>query len=83
MCIIGGFFKGLYLIGLKNTMILSLCHLMTAKAGESAVLVINTMCSADREKAADIQYLPSLVGATRLQLINTPSRGVENNAPTN
>lgn len=60
MCIIGGFCKGLYLIGLKNTVILSLCHLMTAKAGESAVLVINTMCSADREKAADIQYLPSL-----------------------
>lgn len=63
MCIIGGFCKGLYLIGLKNTMILSLCHLMTAKAGESAVLVINTMCSADR--AADIQYLPSLEGAAR------------------
>lgn len=59
MCIIGGFCKGLYLIGLKNTMILSLCHLMTAKAGESAVLEINTMCSADREKAADFQYLPS------------------------
>lgn len=32
-------------------MILSLCHLMTAKAGESAVLVINTMCSADRKES--------------------------------
>lgn len=73
---IGGFCKGFYLIGLKNTVILSLCHLMTAKAGESAVLVINTMCSADREKVADIQYLPSLVGAMRLQLINTGCQGV-------
>lgn len=70
MCIIGGFCRGLYLIGLKNTMILSLCRLMTAKAGESAVLVINTMCSADREKAADMHCLPSLVKAARNRLIN-------------
>lgn len=70
MCIIGGFCKRLHLIGRKKTMILSLCHLPTAKAGESAVLVINTMCSADREKAADIQYLLSLVRGTRNQPIN-------------
>lgn len=36
-------------------MILSLCRLVAARTGERAVLMINTMCSADREKASAIQ----------------------------